>query len=56
MREKRWFPWDIGLTVGSGKNLDFYDCIEHKNIGVKKERYSEVVAAHGSKVYRCKVV
>ncbi|MDE6054121.1 MAG: glycoside hydrolase family 27 protein [Lachnospiraceae bacterium] len=48
--------WDIGLTVGSGKNLDFYDCIEHKNIGVKKERYSEVVVAHGSKVYRCKVV
>lgn len=48
--------WDIGLTVGSGRNLAFYDCIEHKNIGVKKERYSEVVAAHGSKVYRCKVV
>lgn len=48
--------WDMGLTVSSGKNLEFYDCIEHKNMGIKKEIFSEVVAAHGSKVYRCRVV
>ena len=48
--------WDMGLTVSSGKNLEFFDCIEHKKLGIKKERYSETVAAHGSKVYRCKVV
>lgn len=48
--------WDMGLTVSAGKNLEFYDCMEHKNIGIMKESFSEVVAAHGSKVYRCKVV
>ena len=48
--------WDMGLTAGAGRNLEFFDCVEHKNIGIKKEIYSETVAAHGSKVYRCKVV
>ena len=48
--------WDMGLTVSAGRNLEFFDCIEHKNLGIKKERYSETVAAHSSKVYRCKVV
>ena len=48
--------WDMGLTVSSGRNLEFYDCIEHENIGVKKEIFSDTVAAHGSKVYRCKMV
>ncbi len=46
--------WDMGLTVSAGRNLEFYDCVEHKNIGVKKEIFSETVATHGSKVYRCK--
>ena len=48
--------WDMGLTASAGKNLEFFDCIEHKNIGIKKEIYSETVAAHGSKVYRCRMV
>lgn len=48
--------WDMGLSVGTGKGLVFYDCIEHENMGTKKEMFSEAVAAHGSKVYRCKVV
>ena len=48
--------WDMGLTVSAGRNLEFYDCVEHKNIGIKKEIFSETVAAHGSKVYRCKFV
>ena len=48
--------WDMGLTAGSGRGLEFYDCIKHENIGVKKEIFSETVAAHGSKVYRCKMV
>lgn len=48
--------WDIGLTVSAGKHLEFYDCIEQKKIGIKKEIHTEIVAAHGSKVYRCKVV
>ena len=48
--------WDMGLTANAGKGLEFFDCILHKNLGIKKEIYSETVAAHGSKVYRCKVV
>ena len=48
--------WDMGLTAGSGRALEFYDCMKHENIGVKKEIFSETVAAHGSKVYRCKMV
>ena len=46
--------WDMGLTASAGRNLEFFDCVEHKNIGIKKEIFSETVAAHGSKVYRCK--
>ena len=48
--------WDMGLNAGSGRGLEFYDCIEHKNLGVKKEIFSNTVPAHGSKVYRCRVV
>jgi alpha-galactosidase len=48
--------WDMGLTAGSGRALDFYDCIRQEPLGIKKEMFSEVVAAHGSRVYRCKVV
>ena len=48
--------WDIGLTVSAGKCLEFFDCIEHKDLGKKKEMFLDKVAAHGSKVYRCKVV
>lgn len=48
--------WDIGLPAGSGYKLEFYDCIEHKDAGAKEEMFSTAVAAHGSKVYRCKAV
>lgn len=48
--------WDIGLTVHANKKLEFYDCIEHNHLGVKAETFSNVVEAHGSKIYRCKVV
>lgn len=48
--------YDMGLTVHAGKGLEFYDCIDHKAVGVKTEMFSEIVAAHGAKVYRCRVV
>ncbi len=48
--------WDIGLTVGAGSSLEFFDCIEHRSLGKKEEMFSDTVEAHGSKVYRCKVV
>lgn len=48
--------WDIGLTIHANKKLEFYDCIEHKELGAKEEIFSNVVAAHGSKIYRCRLV
>lgn len=48
--------WDFGLTASSGCRLEFYDCMEHKDTGSKEEIFSTVVPAHGSRVYRCKVV
>lgn len=48
--------WDIGLTASAGKCLEFFDCIKHEHLGKKEEVFSDTVAAHGSKVYRCKVV
>ncbi len=48
--------YDMGFTVHAGKELEIYDCIEHETVGIKTEMFSETVAAHGSKVYRCKVV
>lgn len=48
--------WDIGLTVSAGRSLEFYDCIEHKCLGKKAEVFSDTVPAHGSKIYRCRLV
>lgn len=48
--------YDIGFTAHAGKGLEFYDCMEHKAAGMRTEMFSETVAAHGAKVYRCKVV
>lgn len=48
--------WDLGMTVNSGMSLDFYDCIAHENLGKQNERFSAKVPAHGSRVYRCRMV
>lgn len=48
--------WDIGLPTASGRALDMFDCIEGVSLGVQKEEYAATVAAHGSRVYRCRVV
>lgn len=48
--------WDMGFTTSAGRSLEFFDCIEHKHLGKKEEMFSDTVAAHGSKVYRCRVV
>lgn len=48
--------WDMGLPISSGRAFEMYDCINHENIGVKKESFAPIVPSHGSKIYRCKVV
>jgi len=48
--------WDTGLSYASGMSLSLYDCWEHKEIGVFKERYAPVVKAHDCVVVRAKLV
>lgn len=48
--------WDMGLPVRRDLGLEFYDCYTHETIGVKRETFAPVVPAHGSRVYRCRLV
>ena len=48
--------WDIGLPYASGTALSLYDCWQHKELGVYKERFSCVVPAHDCVVVRAKLV
>ena len=48
--------WDVGLPYASGKSLSLYDCWDHKEIGVFKERYAPVVPAHDCHIVRAKLV
>jgi alpha-galactosidase len=48
--------WDIGLPYAAGYSLSLYDCWEHKELGVYKERYAPVVPAHDCLVVRAKLV
>ncbi|HEX2945260.1 MAG TPA: glycoside hydrolase family 27 protein [Clostridia bacterium] len=47
--------WDTGLPYASGISLSMYDCWEHREIGVLKERYSPVVPAHDCVIVRAKL-
>lgn len=48
--------WDLGLTVGSGKAMEIYDCIRHESLGRKNEILTSVIPSHGCGVYRCRLV
>lgn len=48
--------WDIGLPYASGISLSLYDCWEHKELGVFKERFAPTVPAHDCLVVRAKLV
>ncbi|MEK3686028.1 glycoside hydrolase family 27 protein [Paenibacillus sp. FSL R10-2736] len=48
--------WDFGIPYASGKSLSLYDCWEHKELGVFRERYAPVVAAHDCLIVRAKLV
>ena len=48
--------WDIGLSYASGMSLSLYDCWEHKELGIFKERYAPVVKSHDCVVVRAKLV
>jgi alpha-galactosidase len=48
--------WDIGLSYSSGLSLSLYDCWEHRDLGVYKERFAPQVAAHSCVVVRAKLI
>lgn len=48
--------WDMGLPYSSGMSLSLYDCWEHKEIGVFKERFAPVVPARDCMVVRAKLL
>lgn len=48
--------WDMGLPYAAGYALSLYDCWEHKELGVYRERFAPVVAAHDCLVVRAKLV
>ncbi len=48
--------WDIGLPYASHMALSLYDCMEHKELGLFKERFAPTVAACDCVVVRAKMV
>lgn len=48
--------WDMGIPCASGAALSLYDCWEHKELGVFKERYAVTVPAGDCVVVRAKLV
>lgn len=48
--------WDIGLSCSSGMALSLYDCWEHKELGVYRERFAATVPACDCVVVRGKLV
>ncbi len=55
-REMSLLFWDLGIPYASGVALSLYDCWEHKELGVFKERFSPVVPARDCVVVRAKLV
>ncbi|MGG4402272.1 glycoside hydrolase family 27 protein [Paenibacillus amylolyticus] len=48
--------WDMGLPYAAGYALSLYDCWEHQELGVFRERFAPVVAAHDCLVVRASLV
>jgi alpha-galactosidase len=55
-REIPMLFWDMGLPYASGYSLSLYDCWEHKELGVFKERFAPTVPAHDCVIVRAKLV
>jgi alpha-galactosidase len=55
-REISLMFWDMGLPYASGISLSLYDCWEHRELGVFRERYSPTVPAHDCTVVRAKLI
>ncbi len=48
--------WDMGIPAASGAALSMYDCWEHKELGIFKERFAAHVPSGDCVVLRAKLV
>jgi len=48
--------FDIGLSAGAGRGIEFYDCWRHETEDVFTERYVTSIPPHDCRVFRCKIV
>lgn len=48
--------WDLELPYAAGFSLSLYDCWEHKELGVFRERFAPVVPARDCLIVRAKLV
>ena len=48
--------WDFGLPYASGIGLSLYDCHQHKDLGIFRERYAATIPEHDCVVLRAKLV
>lgn len=48
--------WDMGIPYASGASLSLYDCFEHRELGVYKERFAPTIPAHDCMVVRARMV
>ncbi len=48
--------WDLGLPYASGMGLSLYDCWEHKELGVHKERFAVTVPSSDCIIMRGRLV
>lgn len=48
--------WDMGIPAASGAALSMYDCWEHKELGIYKERFAAHVPSGDCVVLRAKLV
>jgi alpha-galactosidase len=48
--------WDLGLPYAAGFSLSLFDCWAEQELGVFRERYAPVVAAHDCLIVRAKLL
>lgn len=46
--------WDMGLSLQSGMCLQFYDCLNHEQMGYQREFYACWIEPHGCRLFRCR--
>lgn len=48
--------WDMGIPAAAGMGLEMHNCYTHESEGVFTERFARTIEAHGSQMFRAKLV